>query len=87
MDNRKYKFFSLYYEKTINNGAEYYHKCLKSHFKTHHPNIWKFLERLNNVISDYDNELQRLLQGHETTRDLRNKSSKQPKEMKLKTSI
>ena len=43
-------------------------------FKTPHPNIWKFMERLNNVISDYDNKLQRLLQGHETTRGPTSKS-------------
>ena len=32
------------------------------------------MERLNNVISDYDHELQRLLHGHETTRGPTSKS-------------
>ena len=58
----------FYFEKATNNGAESYHKCLKSYFETPHPNIWKFMVTLNSVITDYDLELQRLLEGHETTR-------------------
>ena len=58
----------FYYEKATNNGAESYHKFLKSYFKTPHSKIWKFMATLNNVITDYDLELQRLLEVHETTR-------------------
>ena len=65
--NRNVNLSVFYYEKTTNNGAESYHKCLKSYFKTPHPNIWKFMGNLNNVITDYDIELQRLLENHETT--------------------
>ena len=64
----------FYYEKATNNGAESYHKCLKSYFKTPHSNIWKFMLTLNNVITDYDLELQRLLEGHETTRGSNSKT-------------
>lgn len=60
--NENLSFF--HYEKATNNGAESYHKCLKSYFKTPHSNIWKNLVTLNNVIMDYDLELQRLLKGH-----------------------
>ena len=58
----------FYFEKATNNGEESYHKCLKLYFKTPHPNIWKFMVTLNSVITDYDLELQRLLEGHEATR-------------------
>ena len=58
----------FYYETATNNGAETYHKSLKTYIKSSHPNIWKFMECLNNVISDHDLELQRLLNGHATTR-------------------
>ena len=56
------------YENATNNGAESYHKSLKPIIKTPHPNVWKFIACLDNVISDYNIELQRLLQGTETTR-------------------
>ena len=37
-------------------------------FKTPHPNVWKFIAYLDNIISDNDIELQRLIQDLETTR-------------------
>ena len=58
----------FYYEKATNNGAESYHKKLRSYLKGPHPNIWRFVESLNNVISDYDLELERLSKGEDTTR-------------------
>ena len=58
----------FYYENTTNNGVESYHKSLKSYIKTPHPNIWKFMACLDNIIADNDIEFQRLLQNKETTR-------------------
>ena len=58
----------FYYEKATNNGAESYHKSLKSYIRVPHPNIWKFMASLNDVISDNDIELQRLMEGLDTTR-------------------
>ena len=57
----------FYYEKATN-GAESYHKKLKPYIKAPHPNIWRFMENLNNIISDYDIELQRLSEGQDITR-------------------
>ena len=45
----------FYYEKATNNGAESYHKSLKSPY----PNIWRFMASLSNATSDYDIESQR----------------------------
>ena len=58
----------FYYEKATNNGAESYHETLNSYMKLTHPNIWKFMASLNNVMSDYDFESQRLMEGLDTTR-------------------
>ena len=58
----------FYYEINTNNGAESYHKSLQSCIKTNHPNIWKFMSLMNNVLSDYDLEIRRLDNGLETTR-------------------
>ena len=64
-----YVNISLFYHETAtNSGAETYHKSLKTYIKSSHPNIWKFMQCLNNVISDNDLELQRLLNGHANTR-------------------
>ena len=52
----------FYYENTTNNGVESYHKSLKSYIKTPHPNIWKFMACLDNIIADNDIEFLRLLQ-------------------------
>ena len=46
-----------------------YHKNLEAIIKTLHRNIWKFTTCLENVITDYDIEYQRLFQGFETTRE------------------
>ena len=35
-----------------NNAAESYHSKLKTIIKTVHPNIWKFLDLLNQIIQD-----------------------------------
>lgn len=58
----------FYYEFTTNNGAESYHKNLKSSIKTNHPNIWKFLSSLENIITDNDLEIRRLDNGLTITR-------------------
>ena len=55
-------------ENGTNNGAESYHSHLKSLFKSSHPQIWKFMDTLNNAIADYDNEISRLEQGRNITR-------------------
>ena len=60
----------FYYENATNNGAESYHKTLNSYIKISHPSICNFMGYLGNIISDIDLELQRLLQGLETTRNL-----------------
>ena len=51
-----------------NNGAESYHRQLKSRIKCGHPRIWNFLKELDDLIADTDNEFARLRQGRETTR-------------------
>ena len=58
----------FYYEQATYNGAESYHKTLKSYMKIPHLNIWRFMESLNNIISDYDIEFQRLTNDLVTTR-------------------
>ena len=59
---------SVYHaETTTNNGTESYHK-LKTYIKTPHPRIWSFIATLNNIIVDYDTDLQRLQNGIEITR-------------------
>ena len=50
---------------TTNNGSETYHKSLKSRIKTHRPNIWSFLDCLEEILSDFDLEYARLEQGLE----------------------
>ena len=52
---------SVYHaETTTNNGAESYHKKVKTYIKTPHPRIWSFIATLKNIIVDYDTDLQRL---------------------------
>ena len=58
----------FYYEFSTNNGAESYHKSLNGYIKTNHPNIWKFLSSLNNIMDDYDLEQRRLGNGLEISR-------------------
>ena len=55
-------------EMATNNGAENYHGRLKSIIKTSKPRIWNFLDTLNNIISDTDNELERIQRGLTITR-------------------
>ena len=63
------KGFSVFStENATNNGAEAFHKTLKSVITVHHPNIWKFLSDLNRVILDFELEYQRLERGLEITR-------------------
>ena len=62
-------------ENATNNGAEAFHKTLKSVITVHHPNIWKFLFDLNNVILDFELEYQRLEQGLEITRKPKRQTS------------
>ena len=59
----------FYYEFSTNNGAESYHKSLKSKIKSNHPNIWEFVTHLDTVMSDYDLEVKRLINGLQTTRN------------------
>ena len=60
--------FTMIEGKKNNNGAETYYKSLKSYLNSSHPNNWKFMECLHNVITDNDLELPRLMNGHATTR-------------------
>ena len=64
----------FYYNFSTNNGAESYHKSVKSKIKSNHPNIWKFVTNLDKVMSDYDLEFRRLIDGLETTRNPNPKS-------------
>ena len=56
-----------------NNAAESYHSKLKTMIKTAHPRIWTFLDTLNEVIQDTDNEIGRLCLGKEITRQRKRK--------------
>ena len=53
----------FYYQFSTNNNAGSYHKSLKSNIKTSHPNIWKFLSSLEDIILDFDLEIRRLEEG------------------------
>ena len=62
----KEKYLSVFETaNTTNNGCETYHKNLKSRIKTHRPNIWSFLDCLEEILSDFDLEYARLEQGLE----------------------
>ena len=56
-----------------NNGEESYHAKLKTIIKTHRPRIWNFMEILNNVIDDTNNEIGRLQQGSDISRPRKRK--------------
>ena len=62
-------------ENATNDGAEAFHKTLKSVITVHHPNIWKFLSDLNKVILNFELESQRLEQGLEITRKPKRQTS------------
>ena len=66
----------FYYQFSTNNNAESYHKSLKSNIKTSHPNIWKFLSSLEDIILDFDLEMRRLEEGLLITRGSNPKSRK-----------
>ena len=51
-----------------NNGAESYHSKLKSIIRTCHPRIWTFMEALNDIIQDTDNDIGRFRMGREISR-------------------
>lgn len=60
---------SVFYSDTMtNNGAESYHKNLKSYMKTNHPNVWNFFSSMDKVLADYDLELKRLENRLQITR-------------------
>ena len=48
---------------TTNNACEIYHKGLKSKIRIKAPNIWSFMEHLEQTIMKYDLEYQRLENG------------------------
>ena len=58
-------------EMSTNNGAENYHRRLKSIIKTNKPRIWNFPDTMNDIILDTDNELARLHRGLTITRALK----------------
>ena len=74
MDCWRKRILNLSAENSTNNGAETYHKTLKTFVKVHHPNIWKFLSDLSKIILDYEIEYQRLEQGLQITRKLSKKN-------------
>ena len=55
-------------ENCTNNGVESYHARQKCLFKSSHPRIWNFMDTLNNLIADYDNDISRIKHGYEITR-------------------
>ena len=61
---------------TTNNSAESYHSKLKSIIKTGHPRIWTFVNTLNEIIQDIDNDIGRLRQGREISRPRKKKNIK-----------
>jgi hypothetical protein len=56
------------YESATNNGAESFHSKLKFLIKVSHPNIWRFMQVLNNVIKDSRNDIDRLNNGLDISR-------------------
>ena len=60
---------SIFHQKmATNNGSESYHGRLKSLIKCCKPRIWNFLDTLNEIIIDTDNELARIKEGLQITR-------------------
>ena len=57
-----------------NNGAENYHGRLKSLIKCSKPRIWNFLDTLNEIILDTNNEIARLKEGLRITRERKKKN-------------
>ena len=58
---------------TTNNGAESYHAKLKGRIICSHPRIWSFMSILNEIISDTDNEIERICLGMEISRPRKRK--------------
>ena len=53
---------------STNNGAESFHSKLKRRVKCGHPRVWNFMNILNEIIIDTDNEIGRLCSGKEISR-------------------
>ena len=53
---------------STNNGAEIFHSKLKRRVKCGHPRVWNFMNILNEIIIDTDNEIGRLCSGKEISR-------------------
>ena len=59
---------------TTNNGAEIYHAKLKAEFVFSHPQIWYFIQILNDIITDTDLDVERLRNGIEISRPRKKKN-------------
>ena len=68
---RRISIFEL--DIATNNATESYHSKLKTIIETPLPRIWTFLDTLNQVIKDTDNEICRLRLGKEVTRQRKRK--------------
>ena len=66
-----------------NNGAETYNNILKSKIKTHRPNIWSFLDSLEEILCNFNLEYGRLERGLQISYP----GSKQHKENAIKRSV
>ena len=66
---------SVWHQKmATNNGAENYQGRLKSLIKCSKPRIWNFLDTLNEIILDTNNEIGRLKERLRITRERKKKN-------------
>ncbi len=58
-----------------NNDSESYHSRIKSTVRQHKPNIYYFLNHINNIISDTNKDIERVDNGLQITRKQKKKSA------------
>ena len=68
---------------TINNACEIYHKGLKSKIRIKRPNIWSFMEHLEQTIKKYDLEYQRFSNGLNISNYQKSENSRNVKDEKF----
>ncbi|XP_060855532.1 uncharacterized protein LOC132933237 [Metopolophium dirhodum] len=66
--------FSVYGQpRRTNNNIESFHSSLKQTFQVMHPNLWKMLEHLNNIMLKQPIVVSQLARGLQTTRGIKTK--------------
>ena len=68
-----YKFSVYALERRTNNTVECYHSQIGQKIKTKHPNYWVFLENLQQIAINADNDIERILNGEKLRRSTKSK--------------